>query len=110
VHVRGKLRELPGSDGKETVLKKLIRRHDPEYVAVWDSNLSEGYKEKMKAAIVAFEVDVAEWSAKFKLSQNRALQDRLGVMGALEKINSDKAESLIQWMKELGLDKDSPKS
>jgi transcriptional regulator len=100
VHAQGSLTMLDTSDAKELVLKGLIDRHDPPYRARWDE-LDAGYRERMKAAIVAFRIEVDRIDAKFKLSQNRPAVDRAAVLAAMRR-GGPKELELARWMQQLG--------
>jgi transcriptional regulator len=96
VHAAGRVTLSHDSDAKERVLKALIDAHDPPYRARWDELDSE-WREKMKGAIVAFELAVTRLDVKFKVSQNRSGADRSGVLRALQ--NGDaRARELAEWM------------
>jgi transcriptional regulator len=101
VHAQGTLTLLDTSDAKELVLKRLIDRHDPPYRARWDE-LDTDFRERMKTAIVAFEINVDRIDAKFKLSQNRSAADRASVLDAMRKGGSKELE-LARWMEQLGI-------
>jgi transcriptional regulator len=97
VHVRGGLKLIHGSEGKERVLKALIEQHDRPYHAQWDA-LEPDFRESMKSGIVAFEIEAERIDVKFKLSQNRPADDRARVLQAMTD-GDDKARALVQWMK-----------
>lgn len=99
VHARGTVSVLDTSDAKEIVLKRLIDRHDPPYRARWDE-LDAGFRERMKAAIVAFAINVDRVDAKFKISQNRSAADRAGVLSAMRQ-GGPKEIELARWMEQL---------
>lgn len=101
VHLRGRVRRIDDSAGKERVLKALIDRHDAPYHAQWDA-LDETYREGMKRGIVGFSIDVTEIAAKFKLSQNRPAEDRHNVAQGL--LSGDpSAQALAAWMHRLDI-------
>lgn len=99
LHVYGRLETIQDSDGKERVLKALIDTHDGGYRAQWDE-LGEEYREKMKRGIVAFEIAVDRVDAKFKLTQNRAQQDKANVLAAMEQGGAGE-QALAAWMRRL---------
>jgi predicted FMN-binding regulatory protein PaiB len=66
--------------------------------------LPPSFKEAKKKGIVGFEIEVTAMAPKFKLGQNRSLEDRAGVAKALSAIQSDKTSSIISWMQRLKLD------
>ena len=99
VHLRGRLKLIHDSDGKEVVLKALIEQHDRPYHAQWDA-LEPDFRESMKSGIVAFEIEVERIDVKFKLSQNRPVDDRARVLAAMAG-GDDKARALVRWMKDV---------
>lgn len=103
VHAEGQLKMLETSEAKEQVLKRLIDRHDPPYRERWDQ-LDIAYRERMKAGIVAFEIEVNRVDAKFKLSQNRPAIDRASVLGAMRR-GGAKEQELADWMEQLAGDR-----
>ncbi len=100
VHARGPIRVTHDSEAKEKILKALIDRHDPPYRAQWDE-LGEEFREKMKRGIVGLTIEVAQLEGKFKLSQNRAPEDRAAVR-ARHAQGDAQARLLAEWMKRLG--------
>ena len=99
VHAAGRVTLWHDSEAKERVLKALIDAHDLPYRARWDE-LDADWREKMKGGIVAFAIDVARLDVKFKLTQNRSLTDRKGVLQAMEQGDAGGRE-LAEWMRRL---------
>ncbi len=79
VHAYGTARLVP----PEPVLEALIQGLDPAYQAQWEE-LSDTFKAKMTAGIVAFEITVHKLEGKYKLSQNRPKVDRASVAAAYD--------------------------
>jgi transcriptional regulator len=101
VHASGRIVTTHDSDAKERILKALIDRHDPAYRAQWDE-LGEAYREKMKGAIVGLGIEVERLEGKFKLSQNRPVDDRRRVRAEIGG-RRDGAPALAEWMQRLGI-------
>jgi transcriptional regulator len=101
VHAEGRLATVQDSDGKERILKALIDAHDPAYRAQWDE-LGPEFGEKMKRGIVGFEIAVDRVDGKFKLSQNRAPQDKANVLAAMEQGGAGE-RAMAEWMQRLGI-------
>jgi transcriptional regulator len=99
VHALGRITPLHDSAAKERVLKALIDAHDRPYHARWDE-LDVEWREKMKGGIVAFEILVSRLDVKFKVSQNRSLADRQGVLQAMER-GDERGRGLAAWMRRL---------
>jgi transcriptional regulator len=71
---RARVREDTGA-----VLEEMIRFYDQTYLEQWNS-LPDEYREKMKSAIVAFEIQVERLEGKFKMSQNRSIRDQENIV------------------------------
>ncbi|MCA3212025.1 MAG: FMN-binding negative transcriptional regulator [Burkholderiales bacterium] len=100
VHVTGRVERMDSSEAKESVLKTLIDRHDPAYRAQWDEELSADYKERQKGAIVGLRLHAERVQAKFKLSQNRPVEDQRRVRAAMAAGDAS-AQALGAWMRRL---------
>jgi transcriptional regulator len=61
------------------VLEEMIGFYDQAYLEQWNS-LPDEYQEKMKSAIVAFEIQVERVEGKFKMSQNRSIRDQENIV------------------------------
>lgn len=106
VHAAGPIATTHDSAAKERILKALIDAHDPPYREHWDVALSEDYRERMKSAIVGFEIAVDALHVKFKLSQNRPTEDKANVLAAMERGEGERgAVRLVlgRWMRRLGI-------
>jgi transcriptional regulator len=101
VHVQGTVTVTHDADDKERILKTLIDRHDAAYRRQWD-DLPEEYREKMKRGIVGLVISVEQLHGKFKLSQNRTIEDRRRVYA--EMLGGEaSARGLAGWMRRLGV-------
>jgi transcriptional regulator len=100
-HASGRIGITHDSEAKERILKALIDRHDPAYRTQWDE-LGEEFREKMKRGIVGLVIDVEHLEGKFKLSQNRPMQDRKQVLAEMVAADSG-PRSLASWMQRLGI-------
>jgi transcriptional regulator len=101
VHARGRIEVTHDSADKEGILKALIDRHDPAYRLQWDE-LDDGFREKMKGAIVGLSIAVEQLEGKFKLSQNRVPADQYAVRRA-HADGDPGARELADWMQRLGI-------
>jgi transcriptional regulator len=57
---------------------------------------------KLTAAIVAFEIPIERMDGKFKLGQNRSLDDRRGTVAGLKGENTSEAQALADFMQVFG--------
>jgi transcriptional regulator len=101
IHTYGTLELIENDAGKESLLKDLIAVHEPAYLDRW-SAMSEGYRRTMLAGIMGFRIPIARIEGKFKLSQNRAPEERRNVHGAQASGSPDE-QALAQWMERLGV-------
>jgi transcriptional regulator len=96
VHAYGTLALV---DDKETLLVDLISAHEPAFLEHW-RGLPEGFRRTMLAGIVGFRIPIARIEGKFKLSQNRASQERKNVHEA-QSAGSPDERALALWMERL---------
>lgn len=85
---------------KDRLLKKLIRDHDPAYVAQW-LGLEPDYQHRMLGGIVAFELEVRSLQCKVKINQHRP--EAHARMRELYAAGGENEQALGQWMDRLGI-------
>jgi transcriptional regulator len=84
VHVRGKLKALQEAHEILPILNALTQRHESNQAHPWSVNdAPPGYIEKLLGAIVGFEIDITHMQGKWKVSQNRSVEDRASTSTAL---------------------------
>ncbi len=67
------------------IVSRLTQQHESSQARPWAvSDAPPDYIEQMLRAIVGIEIPVQRWVAKFKLSQNHAAPNRLGVVAGLQ--------------------------
>jgi transcriptional regulator len=82
------------------VLEELVQRYEgnrPNGMRL--ETLPGDFYDRMLRAIVAFEMPAARLEGKFKLGQNRSIQDRLRTIAALERDGSREAAWLAEFMR-----------
>lgn len=99
VHAYGILELIEDEAGKEGVLEKLIGIHEPAYLEKWRA-MPDGFRRSMLAGIVGFRIPITRIEGKFKLSQNRAEEDRRSVHAAHAAGTPDQ-QALADWMARL---------
>ena len=87
VHLRGKPHLMENESDLKTLLERLTHAHESHLPNPWEPQLTGSQQEKLLDMIVGFEIDITDIQGKFKLSQNRSLEDRQLVMQKLS--NSD---------------------
>jgi len=101
VHAYGTLSLVEDNIAKEALLRDLIAFNEPGYLDDF-LNLPEGFKRTMLAGIMGFRIPIERIEGKFKLSQNRAPEEKRNVLAA-HKAGSDDQQSLARWMERFGI-------
>jgi len=99
IHVYGQLSLIEDAAGKDAVLTSLMNVHEPAVANAWHDQ-PESFRRSMLAGIVAFRIPIARIEGKFKLSQNRASEERRNVQEAHSTGTSDE-QALAAWMTKL---------
>lgn len=95
VHAYGRVRL---NDDVESVLEKMIRAFDADYLAQW-SGLPEEYKAGLKRGIVGFEVEVGRVEAKFKMHQGKSRADRERIIEEFGGSGDTTLEGVAEYMR-----------
>jgi transcriptional regulator len=99
VHAYGTLELVEDDAGKSALLAGLIQAHEPGYLERWQA-MPEGFRRTMLAGIMGFRMPIARIEGKFKISQNRAAEERRNVQ-ATEAAGSQDERELAAWMARL---------
>ena len=91
---------IDSNEEKDTLLKKLIGQHEPDYAKQWRS-LGKDYTEKMLSGIVGFKLNVEKYLCKLKLNQHRPESHQ--AMYDLYENGNDNERALATWMRKLGM-------
>jgi transcriptional regulator len=82
------------------VLEELVRRYEGDRPDAWrPESLPADFYGRVLRAIVAFEMPATRLEGKFKLGQNRSVEDRRRTIAALEKSGSPEAAALAEFMR-----------
>ena len=100
VHAYGAARVREDATFIAGVVEDLTRRYEDQREHPWSTQAvpRESYQ-KLLNAIVGFEISVSRCEAKFKLGQNRSVEDRAGTIAGLERESSPKALELAHFMR-----------
>jgi transcriptional regulator len=98
IHVSGIPDIIEDQKTIESMLRRLVAEHESSLETPWQMDLPEEYLRNMINGIVAFETRITRIEGKFKLSQNRSLEDRRNVIAALQKAGGDNATGLAALM------------
>jgi len=99
VHAYGTLQLVEDEPGKEALLSGLIAATEPAFAAQWTASPA-GFRRTMLAGIQGFRIPIARIEGKFKISQNRAPQERANVQ-ATQAAGSADEQALAKWMARL---------
>jgi len=99
IHAYGTLSLIEDDPGKLSLVEQLIQRHEPAYLDRWRA-MPDGYRRTMLAGIIGFRIPIARIEGKFKLSQNRAAEERRNVHAA-HATGIDDERELARWMERL---------
>jgi transcriptional regulator len=83
VHLRGKPRLIESEPELESLLERQTQVYEQHMPSPWTPKLGGEWRTKLLGMIVGFEIEISDIQAKFKLSQNRSVEDRLRVIAEL---------------------------
>ena len=95
VHVTGHPRLLEGPGEVRAVLDRLVERFESSRPEPWVNRLETDFMSRLQAAIVAFEIPIDRIEGKFKLGQNRSMEDQQASLAGLTAEDGDSPESLV---------------
>jgi transcriptional regulator len=85
VHIYGHCRVLDDDAAVAEIVEALSARYESGFATPWQPQ----YREAMLKAIVGVEITIDEVQCKYKLSQNRPIEDQNGVVEQLEQLGSE---------------------
>ena len=99
-HLYGKIHLLEGFQEQIMILKKISDYFEKSNGKSWEFELPKDLMEEhvLTNAIISFKFHIEKIEAKFKLSQNRSLQDRRGVLSGLEERTDDNSKHIKLMM------------
>jgi len=99
VHCSGRGTLMSYEDAKES-FHGAVAHYEAKYGAGWSAaRMSEGALSKRLGHIRHFRLEVTSVEAKFKLSQNKSVEDRYSTIERLEEIGSDDSREVARYMK-----------
>jgi len=101
VHVRGSMTLIDDPQQKHDMVRQLTSRFESGRPEPWQLQLEGQRLAAMLGAIVGFRMTIERVDAKFKLSQNRAPEDREGVIAGLREDAFGDAIDTAKWMARL---------
>ena len=100
VHAHGLPRAIEDDAFVRGVLEELVRRYEGNRPDGWrPESLPTDFYNRMRRAIVGFEMPATRLDGKFKLGQNRSVEDRRRTIAGLENKGSREAAWLAEFMR-----------
>jgi transcriptional regulator len=101
VHVHGVLRFVDDPAWVRSHVEALTREHEGKRDPSWAvTDAPADFVEQMVAAVVGIEISITELVGKWKVSQNRSISDRVGVVEALEHEATPSGAAIAALMRE----------
>jgi transcriptional regulator len=101
VHVHGVLRFVDDPAWVRSHVEALTREHEEKRDPPWAvTDAPADFVEKMVAAVVGIEISITQLVGKWKVSQNRTISDRVGVVDALEREATPSGATIAALIKE----------
>lgn len=108
VHAIGNVHLVEDTQHLREMVLRLVAQHEGPLGNPWDVRKAEAAMEAELHAIVGFEIPIDRLEGKFKLNQNRSVEDREGVVRALEKSSHPDEREIARLMREQ-LDRNTPR-
>jgi transcriptional regulator len=100
VHAIGSVRLVEDTARLRAMVMRLVAQHEAPLGNPWDVRKAERVIDTELQAIVGFEIPIDRLEGKFKLNQNRSVEDREGVIRALEKSPHPDEREVARLMRE----------
>jgi len=92
VHIYGQCTIFRNVEKLQEVVNALTAKYEAAFESPWQPE----YKPSMLGAIIGVEVAISEIQCKYKLSQNRSVQDRSQVVDQLKAVGSNKLAEVME--------------
>ena len=101
VHGYGEIRIIHDRQWLRDLVTRLTDRFEHGRSNRWHvSDAPASFIEKQLAAIVGIEIKLSRWIGKWKVGQNRSMDDRAGVVRALAERDDADSAAIARWVKE----------
>jgi transcriptional regulator len=100
VHAAGHARLVEDPAQLRDMVMRLVQQHEAPIGNPWDVRKAEAVIDAELAAIVGFEIPLDRLDGKFKLNQNRSVEDRESVVRALEGSSHPDEREVARLMRE----------
>lgn len=99
VHASGIATPVESIEEIERILSKSVDEFERREPKPWKYDLPEDFRSELVQAVVGFEIRVSKLEGKFKLSQNRAPEDREGVLAGLKTRKDEMSQKVGELMR-----------
>ena len=96
VHAYGVPRLIEDSTELSNILLATVQTNEAQFAHPWQVELLNEHVQKKLKAIVGFEIEITRLEGKFKLSQNRSMNDQQEVITALDQSLSPETAQLMR--------------
>ncbi|MGP4716070.1 FMN-binding negative transcriptional regulator [Psychrobacter sp. T6-6] len=97
VHIRGSVSLLTDPMVLTEILSELTQDFEVNQPIPWSLNdAPENYIQALCRAIVGIRISITDIQAQFKLSQNKTVENRAGVLAGLQQCNTAKADAMAK--------------
>ena len=102
IHAYGHLTFFEDPEWLRTMVTELTKRHEASFPAPWQvTDAPAVYIDSQLKAIVGFEFRILRLEGKQKFNQNRAVEDRLGVIEGLRGLGTERKTEVAELMEEI---------
>ncbi|HET7922086.1 MAG TPA: FMN-binding negative transcriptional regulator, partial [Gammaproteobacteria bacterium] len=99
VHAHGRPVIVEDKTRVRAMLERLVTEHEAYVNPPWTMAQAGDYVDSQLDYIVAFEIEIERLEGKFKLNQNRARGDQVGVIHALSSTDEPMKRELAELMR-----------
>lgn len=101
VHAHGSARAVEDSNWLLQLVTQLTATHEASRAQPWKvSDAPADYTALMLRQIVGIEIPISKLQGKWKVSQNRKMEDRLGVAAGLASNDTEKSRAMAELVKQ----------
>ena len=102
IHAYGRLTFFEDPEWLRTMVTELTKRHEASFPAPWQvTDAPAVYIDSQLKAIVGFEFRILRLEGKQKFNQNRAVEDRRGVIEGLRGLGNERKTEVAELMEEI---------
>lgn len=99
VHVYGTVELIHDPEALWRDLRKMVDKYEGRNSSYQMDESNQAYVEKLIGGIVGFRIHIHSLEGKWKLGQNHSLERKTRVIENLEKLQSDDAKAIAEWMR-----------